>query len=147
MQTAICWNSINTNNHWQGLDLHWVYSDLLRNIFYQTKCRELAADLLHDSLFSFAISKNLTNVEEPHAYLRVIVRNLLQDNFKNQVRFVSLSDEDENGSHTLLDSPEFWAPSSEKLLEIRQKLESLQCIIDCLPPKCRKVFLVVSGRR
>jgi RNA polymerase sigma factor (sigma-70 family) len=125
---------------WHGLNLRWVYSDLFRNIFSHTKCKQLAGDLLHDSLLSYAISKNITTIDEPHAYLRVIVRNLLQDNFKNQARFVSLSDE-ENGAHALLESPEFWVPSAEILVELRQKLENLQRIIDCLPPKCRNVFL------
>ena len=60
--------TVRNNNLWHGLDLRWVYSDLLRNIFYQTKCIQLAKDVLHDSMLRFVLSNHSQRLLEPHAY-------------------------------------------------------------------------------
>ena len=126
---------------WHGLDLRWVYTDLLKHIFFQTKCIHSAHDVLHDALLRFAFSKHGASADEPHAYLRTVVRNLLADHFQLSSRFVSLPEQ--NNEHVTdqhNDADANWALSPEKILDIQQRLQAVQHIINCLPPKCREVF-------
>ena len=136
---------------WHGLDLRWVYTDLLKHIFFHTKCMHAAQDVLHDSLLRFAFSKHGAQADEPHAYLRTVVKNVLNDNFQLTSKFVSISDhaadhvfghtdEQEIKQHLADCSDANWALSPEKMLDIQQRLQAIQNIINCLPPKCREVF-------
>ena len=126
---------------WYGLDLRWVYTDLLKHIFFQTKCIHSAHDVLHDALLRFAFSKQGTQADEPHAYLRIVVRNLLADHFQLSSRFVTLPEHnDDITTEQHLDPDANWALSPEKILDIQQRLQAVQNIINCLPPKCREVF-------
>lgn len=124
---------------WHGLDLRWVYSDLLRNVFYRTKCMQTSYDILHDSMLRFVLSKGSQRLIEPHAYMRTVVKNLLTDNFHENARFVAFNNDDasQNSTHGMPDS---WAPSPEQLADLRQRMEAIQSIINCLPPKSREVF-------
>ena len=135
---------------WHGLDLRWVYTDLLKHIFFQTKCIHSSHDVLHDALLRFAFSKHGAQADEPHAYLRTVVRNLLADHFQLSSRFVSLPEQinehvtdqhnDDITTEQHLDPDANWALSPEKILDIQQRLQAVQNIINCLPPKCREVF-------
>jgi RNA polymerase sigma factor (sigma-70 family) len=133
----------NKTSFWYGLDLRWVYTDLLKHIFFHTKCTHVAQDVLHDALLRFAFSKHGAQADEPHAYLRTVVKNLLADNFQLSSKFITLSDHagDQIIEPHLVDySDTNWALSPEKILDIQQRLQSIQNIINCLPPKCREVF-------
>ncbi len=133
----------NTALFWYGLDLRWVYTDLLRNIFFHTKCSHAAQDVLHDALLRFAFSKNAAIADEPHAYLRTVVKNLLLDNFQSASKFVTLTDHADNHTTELCPNENLdanWALSPEKIIDIQQRLQAIQHIINCLPPKCREVF-------
>ncbi|WP_047539375.1 RNA polymerase sigma factor [Methylotenera versatilis] len=133
----------NKTSFWYGLDLRWVYTDLLKHIFFHTKCIHAAQDVLHDALLRFAFSRHGSHADEPHAYLRTVVKNLLTDNFQLSSRFVTLSNsaDDQTIELHLADySDANWALSPEKILDIQQRLQSIQQIINCLPPKCREVF-------
>lgn len=121
---------------WAGLDLRWAYSDLLRNIYARTRCIQTAYDVLHDSMLRFALSKNHAGLKEPHAYMRVVVRNLLTDTHLEKSRFVSFDKDDELSDWHL----DYCAPSPEQLADLQQRMEAIQSIINCLPPKCREVF-------
>lgn len=131
---------------WHGLDLRWVYTDLLKHIFFHTKCMHAAQDVLHDSLLRFAFSKQGAQADEPHAYLRTVVKHLLVDNLQLTSKFVSISydeqfENDAEIKQYLSDcSDANWALSPEKMLDIQQRLQAIQHIINCLPPKCREVF-------
>lgn len=131
---------------WHGLDLRWVYTDLLKHIFFHTKCMHAAQDVLHDSLLRFAFSKHGAQADEPHAYLRTVVKNLLADNFQLSSKFVAIPDHEnidddhEIKQHLADCSDANWALSPEKILDIQQRLQAIQHIINCLPPKCREVF-------
>jgi len=128
-----------TNNQcalWAGLDLRWVYSDLLRSIYARTRCIQTAYDVLHDSMLRFALSKNHAELKEPHAYMQVVVRNLLTDTHYEQSRFVSLDKEEEVSTWQI----DKCAPSPELLADLQQRMEAIQNIINCLPVKCREVF-------
>ena len=121
---------------WHGVDLRWAYANLLPNICRQTHCRQYAFDILHDALVRFALTRSSGRQEQPHAYLRTIVRNLLVDSHREQARLVPLPEEDE----VQLLADQSFTPSAEHLADIQQRLNILQAIIDRLPPRCREVF-------
>ena len=132
--------------NWYGLDLRWAYAELLPGISRQTYSIQLSYDVLHDALLRFAFTKNLQKIEQPHAYLRTIVKNILVDTHREMARFVPLfvDDRDGDGSHEIERTPhlleETLSPSPEHLADLLQRLQALQNIIDCLPPRCREVF-------
>ena len=123
---------------WHGIDLRWAYADLLPNICRQTHCRQYAFDILHDALVRFALTRSRGRQEQPHAYLRTIVRNLLVDSHREQAWLVSLPEEDEAQAQPL--AKQAFTPSAEHLADIQQRLHILQTIIDRLPSRCREVF-------
>jgi len=130
---------------WHGIDLRWAYADLLPSIQRQTASRHHAYDILHDALVRFAMARNPERAEQPHAYLRTIVRNLLIDSYKDTSRFVPLAPEsgeqcEEHPGAYLPDTEEYFSPSPEHLADLQQRLQMMQNILDRLPPRCREVF-------
>lgn len=125
---------------WYSLNLKWVYTELLRSINAQTNNFHLSNDLLHDAIVKFAVKSSLENIHEPHAYLRTIVKHSMVDYFRHQAYFVEPS--------TNADDEQLYAPedetslmfSPERMADIKQRMQVLQNIIECLPAKCREVF-------
>ena len=138
--------------HWYGIDLRWAYADLLPSIYRQTFCQHSAYDILHDALVRFALSNNPNRDQQPHAYLRTITQNLVVDGFKQNALFKPLinqqswqvdqqSGQDQsNFPHVADSNSQFYSPSAEHLLDIKQRLQLIQSIMDKLPPKCKQVF-------
>lgn len=125
--------------NWFGIDLSWAYGNLLPMIFQQTRCHHYAYDVLHDALLRFALMDHSSRIQQPHAYLRNIVKNLMVDDYRRAARFVALpSDESEQEDYQRF-TQEF-APSAERLADLHQRLDALQIIISSLPQKCREVF-------
>ena len=129
---------------WYGINLQWAYSELLSRIYRHTVCKQGALDILHDDLISFALAKNPNRHLQPHAYLQVIVRNQLVNEFNDNKRYISLDAEDasdtENAQSSLLNHDQFSSPSAEHLVDIRQRLEATVRLIENLSPRCRKAF-------
>lgn len=132
--------SVHPDLHWCNLNLKWVYTELFRSIYGQTRNIHLACDVLHDAIVKFAVRNSLGEVEEPHAYLRSIVRNTIVDHYRDAAHFVSSESLAESAA--LIDSEHFVSElqSPEKIADLKQRMQALQNIINCLPPKCRQVF-------
>ena len=125
--------------NWQGLDLRWAYRDLLPGIRKHTQCVHAAHDVLHDAFLRYALTPYRDHIDHPHAYLRTVVRNVLVDNYREANRFVPLPEEQEEVEGVQHETVRV-SPSPEQLTDLQQRLEALQRIIDCLPPRCREVF-------
>jgi len=127
---------------WCGLDLGWVYSDLLSSIARKTRCSHRARDILHDALLRFVLSPGRDAIRQPHAYLRTVVGNVLADHHHESLRYLSLDDSDSfEGRRNFAGLlPTDAAPSAERLADLQQRLKAVQRILDCLPPRCREVF-------
>jgi RNA polymerase sigma factor (sigma-70 family) len=134
-----------TTSSWRGIDLAWVYSELLASVSRKTRCIHRAQDVVHDSLLRFVLSGKREDILQPHAYLRAVAGNVLSDHRTDAARFLSLDDELGTARGLL---PRESSPSAERLADLQQRLESVQRILDCLPPKCREVFWLcrVEGR-
>lgn len=129
-----------SDTYWCNLSLKWIYTDLFRSIYSQTRNFHLANDVLHDAIVKFAVKNSLKQIDEPHAYMRSIVKNTIVDYYRDASHFIDLevpgSDVvviDENREQSYQHSP-------EKIADLKQRMLALQNIIDCLPPKCRQVF-------
>lgn len=123
MSSAITWN---------GISLDWAYSDLLSHIRFKVACPHRAKDVLHDALIRFVVSPSQHRHEQPHAYLRSIVQNLVNDDFHRKNRLLSLD--------TQFNSTDDFGASTELLADMRQRLMGVQTIIEHLPSRCRQVF-------
>lgn len=132
----------NTENDtfWCNLNLKWVYTDLFRSIYGQTRNFHLANDVLHDAIVKFAVKNSLKKIDEPQAYLRGIVKNTIVDYYRDAAHFVDteLLGVDSTNIDPELELSDKYSP--EKMVDIKQRMQALQNIIDCLPPKCRQVF-------
>ncbi|MBY0578847.1 MAG: RNA polymerase sigma factor [Burkholderiales bacterium] len=127
-------------NNWYGIDLGWAYAELFASIRHKTHCVHRSYDVLHDSLIRFAAINQSRNVEQPHAYLRRIVGNILVDQYREARHWVSMDDADNHNSSENPEWEEYLVPSAEHLAELNRRLTSLQRVLDCLPPRCREVF-------
>lgn len=119
---------------WHGINLHWAYSTLLPGIRRKTQCQHHAKDILHDGFLRFALTTSPNRGQEPHAYLRTIVQNLLLEHYRKERYFA------EYQQQANLEEPV--TISVEHLADIKQRLELVTQIIQDLPPKCRQVFVM-----
>ncbi|MDP8568676.1 RNA polymerase sigma factor [Methylophilus aquaticus] len=129
----------NTDFYWSNLNLKWVYTELFSSIYRQTRNVHVANDVLHDAIVKFAVKNSLKQIHKPHAYLRGIVKNTIIDHYREAAYFIDIS----QTSDQEIQSPEqelSYQHSPEKIADIKQRMQALQNIIDCLPPKCRQVF-------
>jgi RNA polymerase sigma-70 factor (ECF subfamily) len=125
--------------NWHGIDLNWAYADLLNGIRHSTGCPHRSYDVLHDSLVRFALIKKRKLIEQPHAYLRTVVKTVLADVFREQRLFrAPLPDDDNPNQDNNL--PVDTAPSPETLALLHERLSATQRLLDCMPPRRREVF-------
>lgn len=125
---------------WYSLNLKWVYTDLLRSIYAQTKNFHLSNDLLHDAIVKFAVKNSIDTVLEPHAYLRTIVKNSIVDHYRHEAHFIDVHDETNQETSQFVNVEDCKIASPERIADIKQRMQALQNIIECLPAKCRQVF-------
>lgn len=115
-----------------------MYSDLLASIRRQTRCIDLANEVLHEALMRYVLIPDRETIFRPQAYLSTVVRSVLVDHTREAARFVRVDPsiapdgflEDATGS----------APSAEHLIDLHQRLVLAQQVIARLPPRCREVF-------
>jgi RNA polymerase sigma-70 factor (ECF subfamily) len=120
------------------VDLRWAYADLLRGVQRKTGCAHRAYDVLHDSLVRFALAATREPIAQPHAYLRTVVGSVLNDRYRDDGRWVPLPDcEDWKGEARELAG---YAPSSERVAQLRACLEATQRVFARLPARRREVF-------
>ncbi|HQN65845.1 MAG TPA: sigma-70 family RNA polymerase sigma factor [Methylophilus sp.] len=113
--------------------MQWAYKHLIPGIVRHTECNQYAYDVLHDAILRFALSANPDKHQRPHAYLRVIVNNLLLDSYHRDARQAAIN------LHAATANTHY-EPSAECLADMQQRLMLLQQIIEKLPRRCREVF-------
>jgi RNA polymerase sigma factor (sigma-70 family) len=128
------------DTYWCNLNLKWVYTDLFRSIYGQTRNFHLASDVLHDSIVKFAVKNSLRQIDEPQAYMRGIVKNTIVDYYRDAAHYVDMELAGANSDLLEAEHEHSYQHSPEKIADLKQRMLALQNIIDCLPPKCRQVF-------
>ena len=134
--------------NWNRIDLRWAYTDLLLSLGRRTGCIQLAQDVLHDAFIRYLVADRQTRIDQPNAYLRRVAQTVLIDHFRHSGRFTSLDTHDSLAAAHETEHDTF-APSAEHLADMQQRLEALQRVINCLPPRCREVFWLarIEGHR
>jgi RNA polymerase sigma-70 factor (ECF subfamily) len=94
----------------------------------------MAKDILHDGFLRFALTSSPHRDDEPHAYLRTIVQNLVLEQYRKESYFVDYQQQADHEEPTTV--------SAEHLADIKQRLELVTQIIQDLPPRCRQVFVM-----
>lgn len=104
--------------------------------------REDAADLVQESALRLLRYRDVTSTSSLRMLLFRIGRNLLKDYWRHQRRH---SIEESTDLADLVVESE--APSQERIVDGRRRLERLEAALAALPPKCRTVFALsrVSG--
>lgn len=125
---------------WLGVDLRWLYADLLHAVLRRTRCHHRAGDVLHDALLRYAHAAARQAVQQPHAYLRRVVDSVLVDHARAECRWRPLPDDDAEPANGPAGLAQPLAPPTELLAEMRQRLQQLQTLMHGLPPRCREVF-------
>ncbi|RMX03464.1 sigma-70 family RNA polymerase sigma factor [Corticibacter populi] len=125
---------------WLGIDIHWLYGTLLQALLKKTQCPHQAGDVLHDALIRYASTAMRKPVGQPHAYLWRVAESALIDQHRRARRFVPLPELQEGEDGCASELQDTAQPSMETLMHLRQRLEHLQKLFDCLPPRCRETF-------
>lgn len=109
----------------------WLKSWLQRRL----GCRDVAADLAHDT-FLRVLSKGLSaNIVQPRAFLSTIAHSL----FVNLLRRRQL---ERSYLEALAQLPEKLAPSPEERWQLFEALQAIDSMLDGLPDKVRSAFLL-----
>ncbi|MCO8163675.1 sigma-70 family RNA polymerase sigma factor [Pseudomonas sp. 21LCFQ010] len=133
---------------WNGINLRWAYTDLLLSLGRKTQCMQRAHDVLHDAFIRFILASQRVDIAQPNAYLRRVAHSVLIDHYRDASRLLPLPEGDMEPWMDTRENGEF-APSAEHLADLQQRLEAIQRILACLPPRCREVFWLarIEGHR
>lgn len=104
-------------------------------LYRQLKCPQDAADLTQDTFIRVLDARQLTQLEEPRAFLSTVARRLLFSFWRRKRLEQSYLD-----SLALL--PECYSPSEEDLALVREALESIDRLLNDLPARVRQIFIL-----
>lgn len=104
-------------------------------LYRQLKCPQDAADLTQDTFIRVLDARQLTQLEEPRAFLSTVARRLLFS-FWRRKRL------EQRYLESLALLPERYSPSEEDLTLVREVLESIDRLLDGLPARVRQIFIL-----
>lgn len=128
--------SANTTVHSQVHALYcnhhgWLQAWLRRRL----GCSHSAADLAHDTFARILSGRQLADLREPRAYLATVAKGLLVNWYQRQSLERAYLD-------ALALMGESHAPSPEHQLMILQTLLEIDAMLDALPARVKKAFLL-----
>ena len=100
-------------------------------------CSHQASDLAHDTFVRLLKNETLPRIEEPRAYLTTVARGVLVNWYRRQ----SL---EQAWLEALAAQPEALAPSEEERYLILDALNTLDALLDALPPLVKRSFLLAQ---
>ena len=98
-------------------------------------CTHRAADLAHDTFVRALTTPALSEVREPRAWLKTVAHGMMVNHLRRQ-------DMERAYYETLAAKPQPLAPSPEERALIIETLMQIDALLDGLPPKVRKAFLL-----
>ena len=104
-------------------------------LYRQLKCPQDAADLTQDTFIRLLDARQLSQLDEPRAFLSTVARRLLFSFWRRKRLEQSYLD-----SLALL--PECYTPSEEDLAVVREALESIDRLLNGLPARVRQIFIL-----
>ena len=109
----------------------WLRSWLRRRL----DCSEVAADLTHDTFTRIIVGRDIASIREPRAYLATIARGLVINHYRRK-------DIERACLQALAALPQPEAISPEWRHELLQTLYQINDLLDGLPAKVKKAFLL-----
>jgi RNA polymerase sigma factor (sigma-70 family) len=104
-------------------------------LYRQLRCPQDAADLTQDTFLRALSSRQLAQLEEPRAFLGTLARRLLSNLWRRRrVERAYLA--------ALADLPERFSPSEEDVALVREAIETIDRLLDGLPQRVRRAFLL-----
>ena len=98
-------------------------------------CSHRAADLAHDTFLRLLDRDTPVALNEPRAFLTTVAKGLVANHFRRQKIEQAWLD-------VLASRPEALSPSPEERALIIETLYQIDALLDGLPPKARKAFLL-----
>ncbi|SDI33590.1 RNA polymerase sigma-70 factor, ECF subfamily [Pseudomonas flavescens] len=98
-------------------------------------CPEVAADLAQDTFVRVLAKRAGERIEQPKAYLSTIAHGLL-------VNFLRRRQLEQSYLEALAQLPEHLVPSPEERWQLLQTLQAIDVMLDGLPAKVRRAFLL-----
>ena len=119
--------------------MHALYSDH-HGWLYGWLCRKLnsaldAADLAQDTFVRLLARPDLAEIHQPRAYLTTVARGLLINWYQRQALERSYLE-------ALARLPEARVPAPEQSLQVLETLHQIDAMLDALPARVRRVFLL-----
>lgn len=109
----------------------WLLGWLRRKV----GCSHQAADLTQDTFVRVLGARDLDQLDEPRAFLMTLAQRVLVSYWRR--RSLELA-----WLEALAQLPEHHAPSAEDYAMVREAIETLDTLLDGLPLRARKVFLM-----
>jgi RNA polymerase sigma-70 factor (ECF subfamily) len=104
---------------------------------HKLNCRNLGADLAHDTFLRILSARLPHDLREPRAYLTAVAKGLLNSHLRRRQLEQAYLD-------ALATLPEPVQPSPEDRLAVLETLTEIDGILDRLPSKARQVFLLAQ---
>ncbi|ACO77984.1 sigma factor, FecI family [Azotobacter vinelandii CA] len=109
----------------------WLRGWLSRRL----QCPQDAADLTQDTFLRALNSRQLEQIQEPRAFLGTLAKRLLCNLWRRRQLERSYLD-------ALAQLPERFAPSEEDIALVREAIEAIDRLLDGLPLRARRAFLL-----
>lgn len=106
---------------------HWLYR--------KVGCPHQAADLTQDTFVRVLGARNIDQLDEPRAFLMTLAQRVLFNFWRRRSLETAWLE-------ALAWQPESYAPSAEDYALVREAIEILDHLLDGLPLRVRKVFLM-----
>lgn len=117
--------------------------ELLRFLARRVKCTEAAMDIFQDTFVRYAGYRNQEKIDNPRAFIFKIAANLATDYLRSRSRQLKYMADEDSMSPEIEDSN----PSPEQSALSEQQLEQLIDALSELPPKCRRVFVLLKFKQ
>ncbi|MCK6252642.1 sigma-70 family RNA polymerase sigma factor [Pseudomonas fragi] len=101
----------------------------------QVRCPQDAADLTQDTFMRAWDARQLERIQEPRAYLSTVARRLLCSLWRRRKLEQSYLDQ-------LASLPPAFAPSAEDLTLVREAIEAIDLVLEGLPSRVKRAFLL-----
>ncbi len=113
------------------------YDELARFLTRKLGCKDLAAELVHETYVRIMTAQPTEPITNPRAFLFKTAANLAIDH-QRKAGYRTTVNSDGEHSIEIVDP----APSAETMVFNKQQIDVLMQAVGELPPKCREVFIL-----
>lgn len=116
--------------------------DLRRFLSSRISSPHTVSDLIQEAFVKLMSASPLTEVRDARAYLFCTAANLAINHGTRQRETTVSSSGHEASSETVLEEADVRTP--DRVVNVIQQLQRIMNVIDCLPPRCKEVFISID---